>query len=240
MADLVVTLHSQQALDEHGRFQCHQWAEIPDELSVVYMTGGLKRVRRMLETYCGYAFTPEASKWIRAAWRRGEPWFRLRYLRVPLLHLGRLRQSGTVDVYRGQFDVLGGDMVAREALTSPMPWPDDLPWVAPSDGEFDIQAESVRPPYLGIFESRVYRRPTGCSLHLFLRDFPPIHSGIKSKLWSHPWMPLTRIPNLHFLRGDVRSAARQEHHAVAFEMHEHEGVPEPLAPIRPVESASLT
>ncbi len=238
MAHLVVTLHSQQAMDERGRFSCHQWAEIPDELSVVYMTGGLKRVRGMLETYCGYAFTPEATRWVRAVWRRGEPWFRLRYLRVPLLHLGRLRQSGTIDVYRGQFDVLGGDMVAREAIESPIPWPQDLPWVAPSDGEFDIKAELERPPYLGIFEGRVYRRPTGCSVHLFLRDFPPLRQGIKAKLWSHPWIPLTRVPNLNFLQGDVRSVARQEGHTVLFEMREHEGVPEPLAPIRPVEPVS--
>lgn len=236
MANLVVQLHSQQALDESGRFHAHQWAEIPDELSVTYMTGGLKRLRRMVETYCAYTFSPEARKWIRASWRRGEPWFRLRYLRVPLVHLGRLRQAGTIDVYRGQFDVLGGDMVAREAIASPRPWPADLPWVAPSDGEFDIEAESQRPPYLGIFEARVYRRPTGCSVHLFLRDFPPIHAGIKARLWSHPWMPLTRLPNLHFLQADARAIAADEGHTVLFEIHEHDGVPEPLAPIRPVET----
>lgn len=240
MANWAVTLHSQQALDERGRFHAHQWAEIPDELSVAYMTGGLKRVRRMVEAYCNYAFSPDAPKWVRCTWRRGEPWFRLRYLRVPLVHLGRLRLAGSVDVYRGHFEVLGGDMVAPEAIDAASPWPDDLPWVAPSDGEFDIEAEFERPPYLGVFEARVCRRPTGCSVHLFLRDFPPIRSGVKTKLWSHPWMPMTRIPNLHFLQSDVRAIARRENHTVLFEMRHHEGVPEPLPPIRAIEKAALS
>jgi len=240
VANLSVALHSQQALDEHGRFHSHQWVEVPDELSVIYMTGGLKRVRRMLESYCAYTFTPEARKWVHGLWRKGEPWFRLRYLRQPLIHLGRLRQTGTTDVYRGHFEVLGGAMVARQAIDTPAEWPHDMPWVAPSAGEFDIQAESVRPPYLGIFEARVYRQPTGCSVHLFVRDFPPVRGGLRAKLWSRAWMPLTRIPNLHFLQMDVRSIARQENHTVLFEMREHDGVPEPLRPIRPVEAALLS
>ena len=236
MADLVVTLHNQQALDERQRFQSHQWAEIPDELSVVYMTGGLKRVRRLVEAYCRFGFWRRGAKRVRGTWRRGEPVFELAWLGTPLVHLGRLRQAGTVDVYRGQMDVLGGDLVAREAIQSPIPWPDDLPWVAPSAGEFDEKKEIVRPPYLGIFEFRVYRRPIGCSLHLFLRDFPPLRQGWKAKLWSRDWMPLTRLPNLHFLEADVRAVARQENHGVQFEVRDHEGVPEPLPPIRPVHS----
>jgi len=240
MANLSVTLHSQQALDERNRFHSHQWAEIPDELSVAYMTGGLKRVRRMVETYAAYTFAADGRKWVRGLWRRGEPWFLLRYVRRPLVHLGRLRQTGTNDIYRGHFEVLGGEMVAPDAIGTPMPWPSDLPWVAPSDGEFDIKAESVRPPYLGIFEARVYRQPTGCSVHLFLRDFPPVLSGIRSKLWSQAWMPLTRVPNLHFLQMDVRAIAHQENHSVLFEMREHDGVPEPLRPVRPIEEALLT
>jgi hypothetical protein len=233
MAELSVTLHSQQGIGERERFQAHQWAEVPDELSVVYMTGGLKRLRRFVESYFRYRFSPEASKWVRGAWQRGEPVMQLRYLHTPLIRLGRLRQAGTVDIYRGHLEILGGDLVAREALDSPQPWPIDIPWVAPSAGEFDVDAETH--PYLGIFEFRVYRRPSGCSLHLFLRDFPPVRRGIKSKLLSKPWLPLARLPNLHFLQWDVRAVAEQEHHAVQFEIRDHEGAPDPLPPIRPQE-----
>ena len=139
MADLIVGLHSQQGLDERRRFQSHVWAEIPDEISFVYMTGGLKRVRRIAESYFQYRFSAQDSKWVRGMWHKGEPTFRLRYLETPLVHLGRLRQTGSVDIYRGHMEVLGGDLVAKEALTSPIPWPNDLPWVAPSAGEFDIE-----------------------------------------------------------------------------------------------------
>ena len=62
MPELSITLHSQQGIGERDRFQAHQWAEIPDELSVVYMTGGLKRVRRIVESYFRYRFSAEASK----------------------------------------------------------------------------------------------------------------------------------------------------------------------------------
>ena len=237
MTDLQVTLHSQQGLDERQRLQAHQWAEIPDELSVFYMTGGLKRVRRMVEAYCRYGFSKSAAKWVRPVWRRGEPIFELRWLRTPLVHLGRLRQAGTVDVYRGHMEVVGGDLVAPEAIASPQPWPDDLPWVAPSAGEFDEKKEVVRPPYLGIFELRVYRRPIGCSLHLFLRDFPPTQHGWKAKLWRREWMPLTRMPNLHFFEAEIRAQARQENLGVQFDLRDHDGVPEPLPPIRTVAAA---
>lgn len=236
--DLQVTLHSQQGLDEGGRLQAHQWAEIPDELSTVYMTGGLKRVRRAVEAYCRYRFSERAAKRVRVLWHQGEPHFVLRWMGTPLVHLGRLRQAGTVDVYRGHMEVLGGELVARDAIASPAAWPDDLPWVAPSAGEFDAAKEVVRPPYLGVFEFRVYRRPTGCSLHQFLRDFPPISHGWKARIWKREWMPLTRMPNLEFLAADVRAAARQENHDVLFEIRDHEGTPEPLPPLRPVEAAA--
>jgi hypothetical protein len=235
MAELSITLHSQQGIGERDRFQAHQWAEIPDDLSVVYMTGGLKRVRRIVESYFRYRFSAEASKWVRSVWQRGEPVMRLRYLHTPLIRLGRLRQAGTVDIYRGHLEILGGDLVAPDAIESPQPWPIDIPWVAPSAGEFDIEAETQRPPYLGIFEFRVYRRPSGCSLHLFLRDFPPVRSGLKARLWTRSWLPLTRLPNLHFLQWDVRSVAEQEGHGVRFEVRDHEGAPDPLPPIRPSE-----
>ncbi len=97
MAILAVTLHSQGGLDEHGRLQSHQWAEIPDDLAVVYMTGGLKRVRRMVENYTRFDYLPGMQRWVRAAWHRGEPTLFLRYVKMPLLHLGRLRQAGAVD-----------------------------------------------------------------------------------------------------------------------------------------------
>ena len=233
MADLLVTLHSQQALDERGRFQSHQWAEIPDDLSVLYMTGGLKRVRRMVESHSRFAdYAPDTARWVRASWHRGQAEMRLRRLGIPLLHLDRLRQSGTVDAYRGHLDILGGAILAREALASPMPWPDDLPWAAPSAGEFDIQAEQQRPPYLGVVEFRVYRRPGGCSAHLFVRDLPPTRRGLLAWVWSRPWMPFTAAPNLAFLRADVQAAAQESGHRVQFDSREHDGAPAPLPPIR--------
>ncbi len=232
MADLLIQLHSQQSPHDAPRFQSHQWAAIPDELSVDYMTGGLKRVRRLVETYCRYRFSAQASKWVRASWRRGEPLFRLRFLRLPLLTLGRLRQTGTVDAYRGFMDVLGGDMIAPDAITAPAPWPDDLPWVAPSAGEFDIEAEHQRPPYLGIFEFRVCREAAGCSLHLFLRDLPPVRTGVRARLWQQPWQPLTRAANLAFLRAEAESTAHRNGHAVRFAIEDHPGVPEPLPALR--------
>jgi hypothetical protein len=53
-------------------------------------------------------------------------------------------------------------------------------------------------------------------------------------------MPMTRIPNMHFLQFDVRSVARQEGHTVLFEIRKHDGVPEPLPPIRATETAALS
>lgn len=237
MPNLVVTLHSQHGVDEKGRLQTHQWAEIPDELSVVYMTGGLKRVRRIVETYFRYDFQPQLRRWVRCLWHRGEPEFMLRYVKQSILHLGRLRQSGTVDAYRGHLEILGGGLLDPHASREPMPWPPDLPWAAPTAGEFDIQAEQVRPPYLGVFELRVYRRPSGCTLHLFVRDLPLLRHGLKASLWSRPWMPLTEPTNLGFLRAEISQTALEQNHKVQFEMRSHDGIPQPLAPIRAVEES---
>ncbi len=125
--------------------------------------------------------------------------------------------------------------MAPEAIAFPTPWPADLPWVAPSAGEFDITAEQERPPYLGVFEFRVYRRPSGCSAHVFVRDLPVVRRGFKASLWSRPWMPVTREPNLGALRADVFAAAASVGQQVQFETREHDGIPEPLPPLRPVE-----
>lgn len=235
MAGVVVTLHTQQAVDERGRFHAHQWAEIQDDLSVVYMTGGLKRVRRMVETYTRFDYAPDTARWVRGVWRRGQPELHLRHLGTTLLRLDRLRQSGTVDAYRGHLDVLGGSLVPRAAIAAPLPWPEDLPWAAPSAGEFDIHLEQARPPYLGIVEFRVYRRPSGCSAHVFVRDLPVPRSGPMAWLWKHAWMPLQSAANLAFLRADVLAAAEEQGQRVQFESQEHEGVPTPLPPIRPLQ-----
>jgi hypothetical protein len=140
-----------------------------------------------------------------------------------------------VDAYRGHLEILGGALVAREAIASPIPWPADLPWVAPSAGEFDIAAEQNRPSYLGVFEFRVYRRPSGCSAHIFVRDLPVPRRGFRASLWTRPWMPLTNGPNLGALRADVLAAAAQVNLEVQFEIREHAGTPEPLPPLRPLE-----
>ena len=235
MSSLVVTLHTQHARDERGRFHAHQWAEIPDDLAVVYMTGGLKRVRRMVEAYTRFESAPETARWVRGAWRRGQPVLCLRYFGTTLLMLDRLRQSGTIDAYRGHLDVLGGRLVPPDAIATPLPWPDDLPWAAPSAGEFDIQAEQERPPYLGIVEFRIYRRPSGCSAHVFVRDLPVRRTGFMAWLWRHSWMPLQSQANLAFLRADVQTAAQEQKLSVQFETREHDGVPAPLPPIRPLQ-----
>ena len=235
MTNLMVALHSQQGIDERGRLSSHQWAEVPDELAVIYMTGGLKRVRRMAEAYTRCDYAPDLMRRVRAVWRRGEPQFLLRRLRMSLLRLGRLRQAGTVDAYRGHFEILGGAIVPREAITSPLGWPEDLPWAAPSAGEFDIEAEQQRPPYLGVFELRVYRRPSGCNVHVFVRDLPLARRGLKGWLVARPWLPLTSAPNIAFLRADVQGVARELDHAVQFEERTHDGIPEPLPPLRPLQ-----
>lgn len=237
MSNLVVTLHSQHGINENGRLQSHQWAEIPDELSVIYMTGGLKRVRRTVETYFRYDFLPHLQRWVRCQWHRGEPEFMLRYVKQSILRLGRLRQSGTVDAYRGHLEILGGGLLDPRAREDPMPWPEDIPWAAPTAGEFDIEAERVRPPYMGIFELRIYRRPSGCTLHLFVRDLPLLQRGLKASLWSRPWMPLTEPTNLGFLRAEISQTAREADHRLQFEMQHHDGIPQPLAPIRAVEES---
>lgn len=74
---------------------------------------------------------------------------------MPLVHLGRLRVAATADIFRGYMEIIDGDMVSPAAIVAPKPWPDDMPWVAPSAGEFRVQAEHERPPYLGTFEIRV-------------------------------------------------------------------------------------
>jgi len=240
MTSLVVTLHTQQALDERARFHSHQWAEIPDDLAVAYMTGGLKRVRRMVEAFTRFEYAPDTARWVRGAWRRGQPELRLRYLGPTLLRLDRLRQSGTVDAYRGHLDILGGSLVPSAAITAPLPWPEDLPWAAPSAGEFDVRAEQQRPPYLGVVEFRVYRRPSGCSVHVFVRDLPVPHRGFMAWLWRHAWMPLQSAPNLAFLRADVQIAATEQGQRVQFESQAHDGVPAPLPPIRPLQETFST
>jgi hypothetical protein len=233
MSELLIRIVSQEGLDNDGRLQSHQWAAIPPELAGVYMSGGLKKVRRLAEGYFSYRFSEPAAKKVRARWHSGEPHLDLLYYHVPGLHgrglarLGRLRSTGTRDVYRGYHEVRGGQMVSPAARVERRSWPDDMPWVAPSAGEF-IDSELEKSSYLGIFELRVERTPTGCNLHTVLIDFPPVTSGFNANLWQKPWQPMRSTANIEFLRRELTSAAKSLDHTVRFEVEERAGTPERL------------
>lgn len=235
MTQLAIRLHSQEGRDARGRIQSHQWAEVPADLAVHYMTGGLKRLRRMVESYFRYRFSPRSCGRVSVLWHHGEPVFRLRTgLGNPLrlLKLGRLRQTGTVDIYRGHMEILGGPLLDAEATVAHEPWPEDLPWVAPSAGEFDITAENQRPPYLGIFEMRVERQTPGCIVHLALRDFPLNASTMGVWLWNWSRRPLTWRANVDFLERELSCTATEFGHDVLVDVVTHSGVPEALPPLR--------
>jgi hypothetical protein len=229
MSDLLVRLFSQEGLDSDGRLQSHQWAEIPAELAGKYLSGGLKRIRRLTEQYLGLHFSP-AEKRVRGRWRSGEPHLTLRFYHVPglhgrnLVHLGRLRSTGTRDVYRGYHEIRGGDVVSPAARLEGRAWPDDMPWVSPSAGEF-IDSEKARSSYLGIFEIRVERKAKGCILHTSLVDFPPVQTGFKARLWDKPWQPLRRATNLAFLHREIEATAAELGHTVRFEQQDLPGTP---------------
>ena len=226
MAELQVRLHSQEGVDSDGRWQSHQWAEVPAEIAVPYLSGGLKKIRRLVEGHFGFRFSP-ASKRVRGLWHGGEPTLRLRYLRMPLVHLGRLRVAATADLFRGYMEILDGGMVSPVAVAVPKPWPTDMPWLAPSAGEFHIEAEQER-PYLGTFEIRVQRTATGCTLHTILQDFPPVSTGLRGWIWSQPWQPMKRTTNLDYLRKELQSTAGAANHTLRFEIEDHPGIPERL------------
>lgn len=243
MSDFVVQLFDQAGVDDHGRVQVHTWAELPRELAGAYLTGGLRKIRKLTDSYFSYRFSPQAAKRVRGRWTRGEPSLSLQWYRVPFVHgkqlvrLGRLRSTATNDVYRGYFEILGGEVVSPAAILERRPWPEDLQWVAPSAGEFDIHNETDRPPYLGIFETRVQRTRNGCTLHVLLLDFPATRQGLGARLWKQPWQPLTSRPNLDFLRKEVSATAREHDHTVRFEEHPLPGTPFGLRAAR-IEAAS--
>lgn len=220
-------MHSQEALDADGRWQSHQWAELPAPVAAPFIDGGLKHVRRMTERYCSYGFLTGARR-VRGTWRAGEPHLCLRFYHVPgvhgreLVHLGRLRLGGTLDVYRGYHAVRGGKMVAAEGQPN---WPADIPWVAPSAGEF-IETERGASCYRGLFEIRVQRRASGCELHTLLVDVPPAATGLAARLWKQPWAPLGSAANVAFLQHEIAAAARAQGAAVHFQPRPHSGVPE--------------
>ena len=85
MSEVVVRLCSQEGRDAEGRLQSHQWAELPAELARPYLSGGLKKVRRLTEGYFGYRFWEHARR-VHGRWRAGEPHLTLRYYRLPGLH----------------------------------------------------------------------------------------------------------------------------------------------------------
>jgi len=228
---VVVKLFVQEGVDAAGCAQVHAWAEIPEVLAGVYLSGGLKKIRRLVESYFSYRFSQPAAKRVRGRWTRGEPSMLLNWYRIPglhgrtLAHLGRLRSTATNDVYRGYLEILGGDTVEPAAVLEHRPWPEDFGWVAPSAGEFDIQSVRNRPPYLGVFETRVQRTPAGCTLHLMLIDFPVARAGRGARWWQQPWQPMTAVPNMDFLRVEIESVARAAGHAVRFEASRVPGTP---------------
>lgn len=230
MSELLVRLFTQEGRDSEGLLQSHQWAEVPPDLAGHYLSGGLKRIRRLAELYFSFRFWEEGRR-VRGRWRSGEPHLTLRYFHVPglhgraLTHLGRLRSTGTRNVYRGYHEVRGGNMVAPAARLGGRPWPADMPWVAPSAGEF-LDSEKQRAGYLGLFEIRVERVRTACILHTILVDFPAVQEGFNASLWSKSWQPLRSAANVAFLRREIDSAARSLGHTVRFEEQQLAGVPE--------------
>jgi hypothetical protein len=238
MSEFTVRIFEQSGEDDAGRVQVHTWAEVPRELAGVYLTGGLRKIRKLTDAYFSYRFSPRAAKRVRGRWTRGEPSLSLNWYRIPFVHgkqlvrLGRLRSAATNDVYRGYFEILGGEVVSPAAILEHRAWPEDLPWVAPSAGEFDIHNETERPPYLGIFETRVQRTRGGCTLHVLLLDFPATRSGLGARMWQQPWHPMTAQPNLDFLRKEITSAAREGNHTVRFEKRVIAGTPTGLRAAR--------
>lgn len=229
MAEVEVRLFSQEGRDAENRLQSHQWAEIPAVLSGPFMSGGLKKIRRMAETYFSYRFTPDGTR-VRGVWRSGEPSLRRQFHRLPFLHgrtlvsLGRLRSSGTLDVYRGYHEIRGGRAIAPAAVLARRPWPEDMPWVAPSAGEF-TDSEQQKKAYLGIFEIRVERRGDGCTLHTALVDFPATDAGLEAGWLSQPWHPLRRDANLAFLKTQITAVARDLNCRVTFVEEDRSGTP---------------
>lgn len=229
MAEILVRLCSQEGFDAQGRFQSHQWAELPAELAGTYLSGGLKKVRRLAEEYFTFRFS-EAQRRVNGRWRSGEPHLSLRFYRVPglhgrlLVHLGRLRSTGTRDVYRGFFEIRGGESVSPAAALEGRPWPADIPWVSPSAGEF-IDSEKAKSSYLGIFEFRVERTAEGCALHALLVDFPPAETGLGARLWSKPWQPLRCSTNLAYLRREIEASAKELGHTASFVEDHRPGAP---------------
>ena len=212
MSRLQVRLCSQEGIDSSGLLQSHQWAEVPDAIAGPLLTGGLKKIRRMVEIYFTFRFGSGAEH-VRGIWRAGEPTLLRRSLPLPfarrrtIVALGRLRSAGTLDAYRGYHEVRGGEAVSPAAQLDRRPWPTDLPWVAPSAGEF-IDKEKDR-PYYGIFEIRVERTANGCLLHTYLVDFPLADRGAGAALMDKAWSPLRSTANLEFLRAQVQQLAKE-------------------------------
>jgi hypothetical protein len=222
-------LCSQEGRDAHGRLQSHQWAEVPASLAGPYMSGGLKKIRRLAEGYFGFRFADSVRR-VRGRWRSGEPHLLLQFYYLPglhgreIAHLGRLRSSGTRDVYRGYLEVRGGEMVSPAAILENRPWPADIPWVAPSAGEF-TDSEKQRSSYLGIFEFRIERSDSGCTIHTTLFDFPPVENGFFAKWGAEPWQPMRRTANLAFLRREIDSTGQALGLTVRFEEQQLPGTP---------------
>lgn len=229
MAEFSIRLSSQEGRDAHGRLQSHQCAEVPAELAGAFMSGGLKKIRRMAEAYFSFRFSPAAAQ-VRGVWRSGEPSLRRQFHGVPFVHgrrmvsLGRLRSAGTLDVYRGYHEIRGGEIVSNAARVLGQQWPADMPWVAPSAGEF-VHNEKHTTAYLGIFEIRVERTAQGCAVRTLLVDFPPAERGMAAGWVDKPWAPMRRTANLDFLRAQITGVARDLGHTVTFVIQDLDGTP---------------
>jgi len=229
MSEFTIRLISQEGRDAHGRLQSHQHALVPADLAGAFMSGGLKKIRRMAESYFSYRFSSAAAQ-VRGAWRSGEPTLRRQFHGVPFVHgrrlvsLGRLRSAGTLNVYRGYHEIRGGEIVSNSAQVLGRQWPADMPWVAPSAGEF-IQNEQHKTAYLGIFEIRVERTADGCALHTLLVDFPPAEKGMAAGWLDKPWAPMRRNANLDFLRAQITDVARELGHGAKFTIEDLDGTP---------------
>lgn len=219
-----IRIHSQEDVDAAGQIQSHQSAEVPAPISIVYLSGGLKKIRRMIERYCSYRFSP-ACDGVHARWHQGEPRLEKRRLwrrGETLLHLGRLRVAATNDVYRGYMEILAGAILPPAATLATRPWPADMPWAAPSSGEFDVRREHERPPYLGTFEIRVQRTAAGCTLHTIVQDLPVARDGRGA---HRDDFPLRSRANVAFLEQEIAAVARESGVKTTFEITERGGVP---------------
>src|SRR5678816_1191654 len=82
MPEFSIRIFAAEGLDAAGHLQSHQYAEIPAELTGPYMSGGLKKIRRLAEGYFSFRFS-SASRRVRGRWHSGEPHLELQFYHLP-------------------------------------------------------------------------------------------------------------------------------------------------------------